>query len=87
VKYCLLAVASIFTFFSNAQTDTSFKSYTQLIPGTNVQFKMVPIPAGSFLMGSTDTDKDAEKDEMPQRNFSVSAFWMGAYEVTHDEFN
>jgi formylglycine-generating enzyme required for sulfatase activity len=87
VKYCLLVVASIFTFFSYAQTDTSFKAYTQLIPGTNVQFKMVPIPSGSFLMGSADTDKDAEKDEMPQRNFSVSAFWMGAYEVNHDEFN
>ena len=48
---------------------------------------MVPVPAGTFLMGSTDADKNAEKDEKPQRSFAISAFWMGAYEVTHDEFN
>ena len=38
-------------------------------------------------MGSAETDKNAEKDELPQRSFSISAFWMGAYEVTHDEFD
>jgi len=88
VKYCFFAVTLLITILTNAQTeDTSFKAYTQTIPGTNVQFKMVPIPAGTFLMGSPDTDKNAEKDEIPQRNFSITAFWMGAYEVTHDEFN
>jgi formylglycine-generating enzyme required for sulfatase activity len=68
-------------------TDTAFKAYTQTIPGTEVSFKMVPIPAGTFVMGSRPQDQIAEKDEMPQRKVQVSAFWMGAYEVTHDEFH
>ena len=48
---------------------------------------MVPIPGGKFAMGSNAQDKNAEKDEIPQRTVAISPFWMGAYEVTHDEFN
>lgn len=48
---------------------------------------MVPIPAGNFLMGSSDADKDRKPDESPQRRVSIAAFWMGAYEVTRDEFD
>ena len=48
---------------------------------------MVAIPAGKFMMGSADADKQKEADETPQREVSVDAFWMGAYEVTYDEFN
>lgn len=88
MKYFFLSGALFFTLFNNAQTaDTSFKPYTQSIPGSTIQFKLVPISAGSFLMGSTEADKKAKKDEMPQKSFSISAFWMGAYEVTHDEFD
>ena len=67
--------------------DTAFKGYDQVIPGTDLRFKMVPIPAGRFAMGSGSNDKQARKDEGPQRTVSISPFWMGAYEVTHDEFN
>ena len=86
VKFCLLSAGFIFSFSLQAQ-DTSFKAYSQTIPGSNIQFKMVPIPGGTFSMGSPDSDKNAEKDELPQRSFSISPFWMGAYEVTHDEFD
>jgi formylglycine-generating enzyme required for sulfatase activity len=48
---------------------------------------MVAVPAGTFKMGSADADKQKEADETPQREVSVDAFWMGAYEVTYDEFN
>ncbi len=72
----------------SAQTvHTSFKAYEQAIPGANIKFKMVPIPAGKFVMGSGPDDKNAEKDEWPQHSVSISPFWMGAYEVTHDEFD
>ena len=69
------------------QTDTSFKAYQQSIPGSNLQFKMVPIPGGKFTLGSSAQDKNAEKDEMPQHTVAIAPFWMGAHEVTHDEFN
>jgi len=68
-------------------TETDFKAYQQSIPGTNLKFKMVPIPAGKFVMGSSPQDKAARPDEMPQRTVNISPFWMGAYEVTHDEFD
>jgi formylglycine-generating enzyme required for sulfatase activity len=68
-------------------TDTSFRTYLQAIPSGNLQSKMVAIPAGTFMMGSSDADKLKEADETPQRQVKVDAFWMGAYEVTYDEFN
>src|SRR5678809_148568 len=69
------------------QTDTSFKAYEQSIPGSTLKFKMVPIKGGSFTMGSPENEKGRDAAEGPQKNFSISPFWMGIYEVTHDEFD
>lgn len=65
----------------------NFKKYQQDIPGSTISFTMVPIPAGSFNMGSTATDKEKKPDEIPQRNISISAFWMGSFEVSRDAFD
>ena len=35
-----------------AQTAGSMKPYVETIPGTDVKFEMVPIPGGTFEMGS-----------------------------------
>lgn len=67
-------------------TDT-FKTYEQAIPGSSLQCKMVPIQGGTFIMGSSEKDKGKKADETPQRKVTVSPFWMGAYEVTRDEFD
>lgn len=45
-------------------TDTFFRQYRQNIPGTSLQFTMVPVPAGT-----------------------LEAFWIGACEVTYDEYD
>ena len=74
------------TFIVQAQ-DTSFKPYSQNISGTSTSFKMVSIPGGSFVMGSSDKDKQRSEDEFPPKTVSISPFWMGAFEVTHDEFD
>lgn len=68
-------------------TDTSFIAYEQKIPGTSLQFKLVPVKGGSFMMGSAINEAGRDRDEGPQKTFSISPFWMGAYEVTHDEYN
>ena len=47
---------------------------------------MVPIAAGSFKIGSPQSEKGRKKDEGPQQQVQVSAFWMGSHEVTYDEF-
>jgi formylglycine-generating enzyme required for sulfatase activity len=63
-----------------------FETYEQTIPGSSVKFKMVPVPEGSFTMGSPAAETGRQPDEGPQKKVSVAAFWMGAYEVTYDEF-
>ena len=41
--------------------------------------KLVLIPAGEFLMGSPDSDKDAEDDEKPQHRVRITRpFYLGA---------
>ena len=76
------------TFYSIAQPgNQSFEAYSEKVPGTKFDIKMVPIPAGSFLMGSTDADAQKKPDETPARNVKVAAFWMSTYEVTHDIFD
>ena len=67
--------------------DTSFHSYEQLIPGTTIKFKMAPIKGGNFIMGSPESETGRNTDEGPQLQFTISPFWMGVYEVTHDEFD
>lgn len=67
--------------------DTAFAAYQQTIPGTQLQLKMAPIPAGTFRMGSTPSDKTAKPDEGPPHPVQLSAFWIGAYEVTYEEFD
>jgi formylglycine-generating enzyme required for sulfatase activity len=87
-KTCLLLFILISTHIVNAQVapDTAFKAYQQPVPGTPLGIKMVPIPAGTFRMGSTAQEKGAQKGEGPQRTVQVSPFWIGAYEITYDEF-
>jgi formylglycine-generating enzyme required for sulfatase activity len=38
-------------------------------------------------MGSSNNEKNRKADEGPQRKVTISPFWMGAYEVTRDEFD
>lgn len=45
------------------------------------------IPAGEFMMGSPDSDKDAHADEKPQHRVRITRpFYLGAYEVTQGQF-
>jgi formylglycine-generating enzyme required for sulfatase activity len=63
------------------------QAYTEKIPDSDVRFDMVPIPAGTFLMGSPTTEKGRKADEGPQHPVTLHPFWMGKYEVTWDEFD
>ena len=62
------------------------KSYTQSIPGTEAAFDMVPIPGGTFRMGSPAGEAKRQDDEGPQLEVEVEPFYMGKYEVTWSEY-
>jgi formylglycine-generating enzyme required for sulfatase activity len=66
-----------------AQTNVS-KTEEINMPLSELKIKMVSIPEGSFLMGSNSSTKPTEK---PAKTVKVSAFWMGAFEITHDQFD
>jgi formylglycine-generating enzyme required for sulfatase activity len=64
----------------------SMKSYIDSITGTDLKFEMVPIPGGTFVMGSPASEENHAKDEGPQHSVQIAPFWMGAKEVTWDEY-
>lgn len=61
------------------------KSYDQRMPGSQVTFRMVAVPAGSFKIGNKS--KTAEKDESPQKDVQLSGFWISEHEVTFAEWD
>ena len=89
MKQLTATLVCIFSFiFCIAQSSLQeFKEYQQIIPGTALQCKMVPVNGGSFIMGSNEKQKNRHGDEGPQHMVTVSPFWMGAFEVTRDEFD
>ena len=48
--------------------------------------QMVQISAGTFTMGSPSTEPGRWSDEGPQRQVTLSAFRMGKYEVTQEQY-
>lgn len=69
----------------NAQQN-EFQPYRQEIPGTGLSFKLVPVPAGKFAMGSPEDEKGHGKDESPRHPVKLDAFWMAEFEMTWDIF-
>lgn len=63
-----------------------FEAYTEQIPGSPVSFDMKPIPGGTFLLGSPDTEPMRDEDEGPVVEVELDPFFMGAVEVTWDEY-
>jgi formylglycine-generating enzyme required for sulfatase activity len=48
--------------------------------------EMVAIPAGSFMMGSPDSEDDRNRREGPQTKMNIRAFSLGKYPVTRGQF-
>ena len=48
---------------------------------------LVRIEPGEFMMGSPDSDKDADDDEKPRHRVRITRpFYLGKYEVTQAEY-
>ena len=61
--------------------------YVETIPGTEIKFDMVPIPGGTFEMGSPDSEPERGDDEGPRHPVKIAPFWMGMREVTWEEYD
>jgi formylglycine-generating enzyme required for sulfatase activity len=60
--------------------------YDETIPGTEVTFRMIPVPGGTFRMGSPTDEADRSADEGPAFEVKVEPFWIGRCEVTWGEY-
>ena len=60
--------------------------YRSTIPGTDVEFEMVPVPGGKFTFGSPDDEEDRNDDEGPQVEIEVDPMWVAKTEITWAEY-
>ena len=71
---------------ADAKTEADMKPYIDRISDSEAEFQMLPIPGGTFCMGSPDDEAERQEDEGPVHEVKTAPFWMGKYEVTWDEY-
>jgi formylglycine-generating enzyme required for sulfatase activity len=82
----LLLLALILSNLTLYGQQKSFVFYEQKIKGSQLTIKMLPIPAGSFMMGST-SGSIGTPDSSPEHKVELSAFWMADLEITWNLYN
>ncbi|HAH11184.1 MAG TPA: hypothetical protein DCL54_11865 [Alphaproteobacteria bacterium] len=72
---------------ASASQDADPEPGTEFCDGPGLPL-MVVIPAGTFLMGSPETERKRAQDEGPQRKVTIARpFAVGKYAVTFDEWD
>ena len=54
--------------------------------GQGLKLEMVLIPAGTFMMGSPESEEDRDDDETQHEVTLTKPFYMGKYEVTQEQW-
>lgn len=69
------------------QVDGGFMvPYNVTIPGTDISFEMIPVPGGTFKLGSPEDEAGRKDDEGPQIDVVVDPMWVAKQEVTWDQY-
>ena len=61
--------------------DQEPEAYIEELPGSDLYIELVPIPSGTYMMGSENPE---DANAYPQREVSVNGFWMSSKEITWD---
>lgn len=72
---------------SEASSEAAMKTYKELIEHTEAKIEMLPIPGGTFTMGSPENEAGRKDDEGPQHEVAISPFWMSKFEITWDIYD
>ena len=72
--------------FTEPAQVTGHENFTETIPGTTISFQMKAIPGGTFKIGSPENEAMRKADEGPQKEVSISPFFMAEVEVTWNEY-
>jgi len=71
---------------AEAADQATMKAYSEKIPDTDQAMDFMPIPGGTFKMGSPANEAGRKDDEGPQHEVKISPFWMGKYTVTWQQY-
>jgi formylglycine-generating enzyme required for sulfatase activity len=52
----------------------------------DIHLDLVEIPAGSFKMGTPESEKESLNSERPQREVTLNTFCMGRYPITQEQW-
>lgn len=86
-SFLVISIIILVHFLYAQDSAKSFVAYDFNLPGTQIKCTMIPVNGGSFIMGSNNSENGRKSDEGPPHMVRIAAFWMGAYEVTRDEFD
>ncbi len=78
-------ITAVYNILLNGGTPEETNVTTYTING--VEFKMVDVDGGTFTMGASDLDSDAESWERPAHEVTVRDFSIGQTEVTQELWN
>jgi formylglycine-generating enzyme required for sulfatase activity len=82
IKICVPAALLCFVSWAYPQEDQQEQEITN-----SIGMKLRLIPAGSFMMGASPGDSEADSDEKPQHLVEITkAFYIGVYEVTQAQW-
>ncbi|MGV3485123.1 MAG: formylglycine-generating enzyme family protein [Planctomycetaceae bacterium] len=70
-----------------AVDDKFMVPYTVTIPGSDVKFDMIPVPGGTFMLGSSEDDPEHREDEGPQIQVSVPPMWVAKTETNWAQYS
>ncbi len=70
-----------------AEDAAGMKAYSESIEQADVKFEMLPIPGGTFSMGTPEDEEDREEDEGPVREVKIDPFWMAKTEISWDVYD
>jgi formylglycine-generating enzyme required for sulfatase activity len=88
----LLGLSSPFPRVSAAETATSASASSAALPAdkpvviADLKLRLMPIPAGSFTMGSSSGELGHRPDETPHQVTLTEPFWIGATGVTQAQY-
>jgi formylglycine-generating enzyme required for sulfatase activity len=70
-----------------AASPAEMQVYAEPLVHTDVVIDMVPIPGGTYLIGSPAGEADRRDDEGPQQKIDIEPFWMSRCEITWDAYD
>jgi formylglycine-generating enzyme required for sulfatase activity len=72
---------------ASAASAAEMKAYREAVPGTSAAFELVPLPGGTFRLGSPESEAGRGLDEGPMVEVELAPFWMARCETSWSEYH